>query len=51
VTGSKARGNKNTGNIIIQKLADKIEVRSESDIDKIVDKLYKKLEKAAYNMA
>lgn len=51
VTGSKARGNKNTGNIIIQKLADKIEVRSESDINKIVDKLYEKLEKAAYNMA
>lgn len=52
ITGSKARGNKENGaKIIIQKLADKIIVRNDSDIDKIADALYKKLEKAAYNMA
>jgi phage-related protein len=46
---SKQEGNK-TISINITKLADKIEVRSDSDIDKIVDKLAKRLEKTALNM-
>ena len=37
--------------IVIQKLADKIEVRNDKDIDTIIDKLYEVLSKTADNMA
>ena len=37
--------------IVIEKICDKIEVRDDSDIDKIADAFVKKLEEAAANMA
>ncbi|MEA5008221.1 transglycosylase SLT domain-containing protein [Clostridium tyrobutyricum] len=53
LTANEARNynRKSSGiKVIIQKLADKIEFKSEAEMDKFIDKLVKKLEKAAYNM-
>lgn len=45
--GGKGKG----GNITVAKLADTIVVREEADIDSVMDKLAKKLEETALNMA
>lgn len=54
--GSQIVDNRNSnkmsqGGIFIAKIADEVVVREEADIDKIVDKLVKRLDKVGYNMA